>query len=236
MRLVERLRSALDLRPLWAPEQRRVTVVLFGGTLLLTLHRYLSGAPPVPGAAPFTLGPRAMFVMTFLGFGVLPALIVKFGFREKLSDFGVRFGDWRTGLAAVGLLFPIIFFALLLPGSREAQLRAFYPLDRAIGGSVGAFLSFEGLRALFYYSGWEFFYRGFWLCGLRKRLGDAPALGVQVVASCLWHIGMPLGEILSAIPGGLLFGLLALRTGSILWPLLLHALIGAGTDLLIVAF
>lgn len=236
MSLAGRLRALLDLRPLLAPEQRRVSLVLFGGTLLLTLHRYLSGAPPVPGEAPLSFGPRAMFLLTFLGFGVLPALVVKFGFGEKLADYGVRLGDWRTGLTAVGLLFPVIFCVLLLPGSREAQLRAFYPLDRAIGDSVGAFLGFEGLRALLYYSGWEFFYRGFWLIGLRKRLGDAPALGIQVVASCLWHIGMPLGEILAAIPGGLLFGLLALRTGSLLWPLLLHALIGAGTDLLIIAF
>jgi len=236
VRFFERLLTGLDIRQLLAPAERRSTLILLGGTLVLTLHRYFSGAPPAPSGAPFVFGPRAMFVVTFLCFGALPGLVVKFGFREKLSDFGIRLGDWRTGLVSVGVLFPIIFFALLLPGSRDAALRAFYPLDRTIGASAASFLAFEGLRAVLYYSAWEFFYRGFWLFGLRQRLGDAPALGIQVVASCLWHIGMPLGEILSAIPGGIVFGLLSLRTGSILWPFLLHTLIGAGTDLLIVAF
>jgi len=54
---------------------------------------------------------------------------------------------------------------------------------------------------------------------------------LQAIFSSLLHFGHPFSEILIAFPFGLLLGWLALRTGSLLPGLALHALAGIGQDL-----
>jgi hypothetical protein len=50
------------------------------------------------------------------------------------------------------------------------------------------------------------------------------------VPSTLLHIGKPWGETSSAIVAGICFGAIALRTRSMLYPLLLHWYVGIATD------
>ena len=221
--------NSMDVRLLVQTDERKPTVILLLSTLLVTLHSYfgstkfalreLHAAGPLQAAA-------YMFVAAFLALGALPALVIV-GFGERLRDYGVRLGDWKTGLEAVLVLFPVIAALLLYPASQTSEMRAFYPLAPQL-------LPLELLRVALFYTAWEFFFRGFLLFGLRRRTGDWMAICIQTVPSCLWHIGCPSGEILSAIAGGVLFGLLAIRTKSILWPFLLHCLIGIGLDVLIV--
>ncbi len=113
-------------------------------------------------------------------------------------------------------------------------MRAFYPFDARALHSAAAYLRLEAARGALFYPAWEFFFRGFLLFGLRRSVGNGMAVCIQTIPSCLWHIGLPTGEILGAAVGGILLGILALRTRSILWPFLLHLLIGAGLDLMIV--
>lgn len=81
-----------------------------------------------------------------------------------------------------------------------------------------------------YYVGWEFYFRGFMLIGLEEGLGRSNALLVQVMASCLLHIGSPATETFGAILGGLLWGLLVFRTRSLLSGLVQHYLLGISLD------
>jgi len=175
-----------------------------------------------------------MFLTTFVVLGIFPLLIARFIFRNRLTDYGLKLGNWKAGLPITSLLFLIIGVLLLLPSSQTAEMQNFYPLHKGVSHSVASFLQFELLRVLFFYTAWEFFFRGFMLFGLRRYTGDWLAICIQTIPSCLWHIGMPTGEIFASIAGGILFGILAIRTGSILWPLFLHCLIGIGLDLLIV--
>jgi len=87
-----------------------------------------------------------------------------------------------------------------------------------------------GIYAL-YYIAFEFFYRGFLLRVVETSWGPGPAIWVQTLASTLVHLGKPMPEVLAAIPAGLVFGALALRSRSILYPALLHLSIGVATDL-----
>jgi membrane protease YdiL (CAAX protease family) len=61
-------------------------------------------------------------------------------------------------------------------------------------------------------------------------MGSSSALLVQVLASVLLHIGKPTGEIYGSIVGGLLWGLLAYRTRSLLSGMLQHFLLGIALD------
>lgn len=112
-----------------------------------------------------------------------------------------------------------------------------------------------------YYLPWEFFFRGFLLFPIARlsaggdegditgtdvagtdatgtdTTGAAAAIAFavlfQTLPSTLLHFGHPLTELLSAIPAGIIFGILAWKTKSFIPSLILHALIGFGTDLAI---
>ena len=175
-----------------------------------------------------------MFITAFFLMGILPLAVIRCMFHESPKNFGLAVGDWRLGLPAVALLIMLISALLLFPASQTAEMRSFYPFDKDAADSIVSFLRLEFFRAAFFYTAWEFFFRGFLLFGLRKALGDWEAILIQTISSSLWHIGMPTGEILGSIAGGIMFGVLALRTRSILWVFLLHSLIGVIMDVFII--
>ncbi|MGA2623426.1 MAG: CPBP family intramembrane glutamic endopeptidase [Bacteroidota bacterium] len=217
-------------------EEVKPTVIIILSTLLLTIDRYSGSMTFVPesfaGGSNFA-GIFRMFAMAFALFALVPLSVVVFGFRESPKKYGLALGNWKRGVILTALLFPAIAVALLYPASQNAEMRAFYPLDKAALTSGVAFVRLELIRGILFYTAWEFLFRGFILFGLRPYVGDWLAICIQTIPSCLWHIGLPTGEIVSSIAGGLLFGILAVRTNSILWPYLLHCLIGIGLDFFI---
>ena len=219
------------------PVELKPTIILLTSALFLTIHKYFGSIEFANSNFNFTYSSAPaifMFLAAFILLGIVPVFVVKYIFNERIQNYGLILGDWQFGLRSFVLLFPIILIFLLLPASQTAEMRNFYPFDKSINSFSFEFLQFQILRGLFYYSAWEFFFRGFMLFGLRKYVGDWLAICIQTVPQCLWHIGMPSGEIFSSIAGGILFGIIALRTNSILWPLLLHFFIGFGMDFFIV--
>lgn len=212
------------------------TVILIGSALLLTIHRYFGSIEFGREAIPILSHSQTvlfMFLTAFILMGLIPVLILHYGFRHSLRTYGIGLGDWKTGLLSTLILLPLISVALLYPASQTPEMRAFYPFDHSITSLSWSFWRFEILRGLLFYTAWEFFFRGFMLFGLRRYVGTWLAVCIQTIPQCLWHIGMPAGEIFASIAGGILFGILAVRTGSILWPFLLHFGIGVVTDGLI---
>ena len=168
----------------------------------------------------------AAFLLMFL----VPLLWARFGAGLRPADLGLQLGDWRLGLKLVLIGVLVLAGPLYLNGG-QADFQAEYPLAKVAGRTVGLFLLWE-LCYLVYYISWEFFFRGFWQLGLsRGALGVAGALALQTAVSTIMHIGKPPGETFSAIVGGVAFGLIALRTRSILYVLLLHWYLGIATDL-----
>jgi membrane protease YdiL (CAAX protease family) len=229
--------SVVDIRSLIRAQDVKPTIILIVSALLLTVDRYFGSIEfarrmftSVSGfdAALFMFG--SAFVLMIL----IPLGVVVFGFREPLKSYGFTLGDWKTGLFLILVVFPIVALALLYPASHTGEMRAFYPFDKGAGDSLVAFLRLQLTRTALFYTAWEFFFRWFMLFGLRKYVGDWLAICIQTIPSCLWHIGMPTGEIFSSIAAGILFGVLAIRTRSIFWPFLLHCLIGIGLDFFIV--
>ncbi len=221
--------KVLDVRIFVRAGQAKASTVLLLSALLVALHHYYGSmrfALVLFPAASTLQAAGYMFVTAFLLMGVVPALIVA-GRGERLRDHGVSLGDWKAGVRTIAVLLPIIAVLALFPASRTPEMRSFYPLAPQV-------VPVEVARAVFFYTAWEFFFRGFMLFGLRGLVGDSTAICIQTIPSCLWHIGCPAGEILASIPGGLLFGLLAIRTRSVIWPWVLHCLIGITMDLLIV--
>jgi membrane protease YdiL (CAAX protease family) len=169
----------------------------------------------------------AAFVLMF----VIPALVVRAVLKRRLCEYGVRLGDARYGLRFVALALPLLLLMAFL-GSKDSGIQSEYPLARGAMQHALWFVLVE-VFYLVYYLGWEFFFRGLMLFGLEERYGAVLAILVQTIPSTIVHIGKPASEAFAAIGAGLLFGYLAVRTRSILYPFLLHAAVGVGTDLFV---
>ena len=186
-----------------------------------------------PGPSLFRDAPRTLSAaLTNIGWALalllaVPALTL-YAVGE-LKGIPAGLGRWRLGLA---LTLPLAAAALgvLYLGSSDTGLQNTYPWAGAWPGhSASTFLAWSGLYALYYVS-FEFFYRGFLLTVLTPRWGTRAAVWTQTLLSALIHVGKPPAETLAALPAGFLFAFLALRTRSLVWPTVLHLVIGLATD------
>jgi len=167
-------------------------------------------------------------VNTLLLLGVLPLVVMRRVFGMEPAALGVRLGDVAFGVrflaCAIVVLTPLTWLSSLDPAFQHE-----YPLTKLAGENLRTWVVWE-LVYLVYYLGWEICFRGVLLFGLRDRFGTGGALAYQTAISTLVHIGKPFGETLGAVAGGVVFGAAALRSGSILWPLLAHWWLGATMD------
>jgi len=218
-------------------EQRKPTIILLSSLLLSLVWWYFGRFPfyenhlatrfvlfhdPAATAALYT------FLSCFFLLGIVPALIVKFVFRERLADYGVQLGNrWRT----VGsfLVFAPLFLLLAYVGSRQAGVSAIYPLNKSAGSSALLF-AFHACTYLLFFAGMEFHYRGFVQFGLRKSFGETSAFWIQVVMSVLILTSKPANEAFGAIWCGILWGILAFRNRSLVSGLLQRFVLGIALD------
>ncbi len=147
---------------------------------------------------------------------------------------GMRLGDSRFGLAAVGVC-SVVAIPVLALASGDASLMASYPwAGSSVGGTFGLLLGWAVVYAV-YYVAFEAFYRGFLLHAVAAAWGRSAGLWVQALCATLIHLGKPLPEMLAAAPASLLFGVIALRSRSIVYPALLHLVVGLTIDVAVLA-
>lgn len=233
-------RAGSSLRELLRSADRKPTVILLSVTVLGVVFRYFGSKAfflshlaswLVPGRDADLFGGLYTFGSSFVLFGLVPVLVVKAVFREPLSDYGVTLGDWSFGWRVVVFTLPLAL-ALGFGASRNPEFPIEYPLIRAATGSAAVF-ALHGAAYLLFYVGWEVAFRGFLQFGLRGAIGDWNAILVQTFGTCLLHIGKPFGETMGAIVGGLVWGIIAYRSRSLLYPILTHWLLGISLDLFI---
>jgi membrane protease YdiL (CAAX protease family) len=192
----------------------KVVTITIISTLLLIADYYISITQKWIGGAWWKVVDR-----TILYF-IIPMLIILLVFRENPRDYGFTLGDWRAGLALTAggilLMAPILWFL----NQGDASMQNYY--RPSLNG-----LPWNTLADLF---GWEFFFRGWILFGYARKFGSE-ALWLQAVPFALAHIGKPAVETFSTIFGGFLFGWVAYRTKSFLYPFLIHWFVASFTIL-----
>ena len=152
---------------------------------------------------------------------IIPLLVTLFIFRENPAQYGFQLGDWRVGFAltAFGILLmtPVLWWLAKANPNMQNYYERFVP----------------GLpwTTFFDLLGWEFLFRGWLLFGYARKFG-AEALWLQAVPFAIAHVGKPEIETLSTIFGGFIFGWIAWRTKSFIYPFLIHWYIGTITILI----
>jgi membrane protease YdiL (CAAX protease family) len=150
---------------------------------------------------------------------VIPLLFAVLVFRERPREFGLTLGDWKAGLVITSIAVLLIAPVLWLAARGEAMQN--YYQNQMAGLPWNTFVDLLG---------WEFFFRGWILFGYARRFGPE-ALWLQAVPFALAHIGKPEVETLSTIFGGFVFGWIAYRTRSFLYPFLIHWFVSSFTIL-----
>lgn len=175
------------------------------------------------------------FASFFILFFVIPCGLIFIIAREPflfLKEAGLTLGQTGKGflIAAIGAPLAVLVGFI---GSRDAQLRRFYPFSKSACRTGKKLLAYETAYLFLYYLPWEFLFRGILFFPFIPSLGLIPALCLQTILSTLYHIGHPDSEILASLAAGFLFGGIAYITGSFLYTVFLHALVGISTDMFI---
>lgn len=159
---------------------------------------------------------------------LLPLLFIKLIFREKLTDYGLTLGDKKFGLITSGIfLFVMIVTVWIVSGSESFALT--YPQGGPkVSESFTIFILYE-LTVLIYMLGWEFFWRGYTLFGLKDKFGYYAIL-IQMIPFFILHKGKPEVELFASIFAGLILGIQAWRSRSFIYSWILHWLVMFSID------
>ncbi len=164
-----------------------------------------------------------------VGFLALPAALIALWpglrFRDcNLSWRGFREHFWiYVGLFAA--VFPVIYFVSWTPA-----FYSFYPMYAQAGRSWMDLLLWESLYAGQFVA-LEFFFRGFLVGGLGKRIGIL-AVPVSVMPYMMLHFTKPWPEASASVVAGFVLGWLAWKTKSIWGGVCIHCAVAASMDLL----
>lgn len=168
---------------------------------------------------PYLLEYFYWFIGDFFTLFILSSLIIRFILKEKISDYGFKIGDYKTGLF-ISLLFVLLMVLINWFISATPNFADKYPLLDSAKNSWMIFLIFES-GMLIYMIAWEFIWRGFMLFGLERRFGYYSVL-IQMLPFVILHNGKPFPETIGAILGGIALGVLAIRTRSVYYCIIAH--------------
>jgi membrane protease YdiL (CAAX protease family) len=217
------MKTLKPLRPRTSRRPPLAAALMTLAVLSLTIYHYWMrvermGLSEGGGAwAPLTgrpLSATGHLLAAALLLGLVPLLGARLG-GLRLTQVGLGGFRRRTGLLWITFGVPAAVLAGKLAAASPA-MRLVYPVDRDLTASASSFLPSAGLLLL-YYVAWELLFRGILLLGLRERLGDGNANALQTALSVMAHFAHPPLETLAAVPAGLVFGGITLRTRSI-WP------------------
>ena len=159
---------------------------------------------------------RLQSIDRFVLFGLVPLVGVVFGFRDRLANYGLRLGEWRLGLgltiAGCAVMTPIVLWFAAQPDARSYYAPSWSTLPDVLVTNT------LDLAAA------EFLFRGFLMFTLVRAIGPIGVL-VATLPFVFVHLTKPELELMSTLFGGMIYGWVAWRTGSVLWGALAHVYI-----------
>ena len=195
----------------------------------------------------------ASFIVGFLLLVVVPCCIIKFVFKEKLSEYGLGWPKENNRRKQAVFAFFLIMGVAIIPfylSTFNPGMQGEYPLFGEVitRGDWGAFIIYELVYLLFFVV-IEFIYRGYLLLGLFKikdieALKDVKgikgplifgiyAILIQMLSYTMWHIAKPVPELIGTVFWGIGTGAVVLKTRTI-WPVIIaHWLLCVFLDIVV---
>jgi len=196
------------------------------------------------------------FVWGFILLFVIPCCIIKFYFKESLSDYGLGWTNDRVKLGVLALIVTVVVcMPIFYSGTFDKQMQQEYPLFRNAVTTWGGFIVYQLVYFLFFINV-EFIFRGYLLFGLFGPVKDerkvkasvlakglttpkeGPYFGIyavlfQMLPYTMWHLSKPMPEYAGTIVWGVAVAIIALKIRSI-WPIIIaHWALNVWVDLLL---
>lgn len=174
---------------------------------------------------------RRIYLQRLLGAGLLGPVLGTVAFlllSRPPSTCGLS-----GGKPLASLLFTAGMAVIVLPmtylNSRNPQTWKYYPQIRIKMWNLKSILLNSATWGIYLLT-YEFCFRGVFLFSLAERLGSWPAIAVMTSVYVLAHLPKGIKECLGVLPGGILFGIAALYTGTIWASFAAHWIIAVGND------
>ena len=179
----------------------------------------------------FGLYPHLWWALwTIALFLVVPAAIVRIGFKHRLRDYGMNLAlqrrHWWLYLGLFAAVFPLVLLA-----ARRPDFQSIYPFYRgAFQASAREILAWEAAYLTQFFA-LEFFFRGFLVLGLSRAIGRA-SIWLAMLPYAMLHYHKPPAEAFAAIVAGVVLGEVAYRTKSIAGGVIVHVGVASTMELL----
>lgn len=210
-----------------AGDRRRLMVFLATGWVAMTLVSWLPRQRPVDWSESAQLAWWAGWVIAiYVAFPVAYAIAN----RQPVRSYGLRVGMFRGEARIFAVLLPVLVVGAYASAGqpRFQETYPFYTQWPHGPGSMAGLIAWWGMYALTFVA-LEFFFRGF-LVAAGFRLIRWWAIPAMAAPYCLLHLDKPVPEMVLSLFGGLVLGVVALRTRSILAGVLAHVTLAVGTD------
>jgi len=180
------------------------------------------------------------FLGGFILLVIIPVILIRFGFKQSLRDYGFGLGNIRLGMALFFVSL-VIWLPLMYVASLRADMWNEYPMiyrgmsteQIKLVFQWRTFIGYELIYSTFFLAV-EFIFRGYMLLGLRERFG-AYAVLIQMLPYTIWHLPKPAPELLSTPIWGFFAGALGLRIRSVWYAFAIHWLLNVALDTIILA-
>jgi membrane protease YdiL (CAAX protease family) len=226
----------MTLSELTKNKNLKTVIIILSTAGLFTLHRYLGSfnffAANVHRPSLFNdmqaSSQYYRWSVAFVLYFIVPSLVVRLGFREKLREYGLFIKKPLIAIF-VALLVIAIVSPFLNYGSKMPDLLTMYPAVHNAGASRYLFFK-SSLFYFFFYIGYEFLFRGYLFMGIKDDIGDWQAISVSTLATVILHVSSPVKEMMLSFLLGIVFPLIVKKFKSI-WPVVfIHAYIGIAFD------
>ena len=166
----------------------------------------------------------------FIFYALVPMIVIKFIFNEKLTDYGLRLKGAYKGYQLYVILL-LVMIPLVLYFSRTESFQSRYPFLKIHTKEdvQNKLWKWEIIYACQFFA-LEFFFRGFVLFGLKPRFGIY-AVFIMTIPYCMIHFGKPFPETIAAVVAGVVLGFLSLKNKSVWLGFLIHVSVGLSMDL-----
>lgn len=180
-----------------------------------------------PNVRLFQLTYWVFILITF--YLVVPLIIIKFIFKDKLSDYGLSpkglLKNYKTYVIFFLFMVPLI---LLVSTTESFQYK--YPFYNPKEESLCPnFMIWQCLYLLQFFA-LEFFFRGFMIHGLKNKFGFY-AIFIMMIPYVMIHFQKPMPETIGAIFAGVVLGALSLKSRSIWLGVAIHYSVAITMDL-----
>ena len=160
---------------------------------------------------------------------LIPILVIKLVFKEKLKDYGLRTGnllkDYRLYLGMLLVMVPLVWYF-----SKTDGFQYRYPFYR-LTSNEQLWPNFWVWQILYLFQFFclEFFFRGFIVHGLKRRFGFYSVF-IMAIPYCMIHFGKPMPETIAAIIAGIILGTLSLKSRTIWMGVIIHYSVAIAMD------